>query len=84
VDQVGKRAHGHPAVGAQRVDDLPVDVVHRCHMSTETAARTITESHMAKISRPPGQYVSLSARHMETWSYQGRLSRKQPLAVLSR
>jgi hypothetical protein len=84
VDQVGERAHGHPAVGAQRLDDLPVDVVHRCHMSTQAAVRAVTESHMAKISRLPDQYVSPFARHMETWSYQGRLSRKEPLTVLSR
>jgi hypothetical protein len=27
VDPVGERAHGHPAVGAQRLDDQPVGVV---------------------------------------------------------
>jgi hypothetical protein len=57
VNEVGERPHGHPAVGAQRLDDLPVDVVHRCHMSTQTVGRAVTESHMAKITRHPDQYV---------------------------
>jgi hypothetical protein len=51
VDQVGQGAHGHPAVGAQRIDDHPVGVVHRDHMSMQAVLGNIARSHMVKIAR---------------------------------
>lgn len=57
VDQRRERAHGHAAIGAQRLDNQPVGVVHRCHMSTRAAPGKVTGSHMAKVARP---FINLS------------------------
>jgi hypothetical protein len=46
-----------PAVGSQRLDDHPIGVVRRCHMSTQAARGKVTESHMAKIFRYANQFV---------------------------
>jgi hypothetical protein len=58
VDQVGEGAHGHTAIRAQRLDDPPVNVIHRCHMSMQAVYGRVTGSHMAKISRFSSQYIS--------------------------
>jgi hypothetical protein len=57
VHQVGERAHGHAAVSAQCLDDLPVGVVDGGHMSTGAARRKVAGSHMATIARWIQHYV---------------------------
>lgn len=51
VHQLGERPHRQPPVGAQRLDDLPVGVIHRCHMSKDGIGREVTVSHMAIVTR---------------------------------
>jgi len=50
VHKVGERPHGQPPIGAQRLDDLPVGIVHRCHMSKHRIGRQVTVSHMARLT----------------------------------
>src|SRR5262249_42649230 len=77
VDQVGKRAHGHPAVSAQRLDDHPVGVVHCCHMSTQAVRRGVAESHMARLTAEDRQFFSSCVRPLEIWLPLDTLSWKE-------
>jgi hypothetical protein len=58
VHQLGERPHRQSTVRAQRLDDLPVGVVHRCHMSKHGIGRRFTVSHMARLTGQLRQSVS--------------------------
>jgi hypothetical protein len=65
VHQLRQCPHRQPAVGAQRLDDLPVGVVHRRHMSKHGIDGKVTVGHMARLTGQLQQFVSDSASGLE-------------------